>query len=81
MKRMRQEAKRRLRNRAIKSRMRTYVKKALRAIEEGDREQAEMAVREAISAIDKAAQKGTIHRNQAARRKSRLMRRFNAMQQ
>ena len=80
MKRMRQEAKRRLRNRAIKSRMRTYVKKALRAIEEGDREQAEMAVREAISAIDKAAQKGTIHRNQAARRKSRLMRRFNAMQ-
>ena len=76
---MRQNEKRRLRNRAVRSRMRTFIKKAKLAIESGDRELAEESVRQAISEIDRAAKKGVIHRNNAARRKSRLMKRFNAL--
>jgi len=76
---MRQNEKRRLRNRAVRSRMRTFTKKAKLAIESGDRELAEESVRQAISEIDRAAKKGVIHRNNAARRKSRLMKRFNAL--
>ena len=78
LKRMRQNEKRRMRNRMVRSRMRTFVRKADALIAEADKEAAEIAVKEAISEIDKAAQKGVIHRNNAARRKSRLMQRFNA---
>ena len=78
MKRMRQNEKRRMRNRMVRSRMRTFVGKANSLISEGEKDAAEIAVREAISEIDRAAQKGAIHRNNAARRKSRLMQRFNA---
>jgi small subunit ribosomal protein S20 len=77
IKRVRQEAKRRTRNRAVKTRMRTYVKRAQLAIEAGDMSQASEAVRAAVREIDKAAKKGVIHANQAARRKSRLMQRLN----
>ena len=77
IKRVRQEAKRRDRNRAVKARMRTYVKRAQIAIEAGDMAQASEAVRSAVAEIDKAAQKGVIHPNNAARRKSRLMQRLN----
>lgn len=77
IKRVRQEAKRRARNRAVKTRMRTFVKRAQLAIEAGDMAQASEAVRAAVREIDKAAQKGVIHANQAARRKSRLMQRYN----
>jgi small subunit ribosomal protein S20 len=79
IKRVRQEAKRRARNRAIKSRMRTTVKRAQVAIEAGDMAQANEAVLAAVREIDKAAQKGVIHANQAARRKSRLMQRLNSV--
>ena len=74
MKRVRQNEKRRLRNRVYRSSARTYIKKARRLIEAGDLDQAQIQVAKAISALDKAAQKGVIHKNNAARRKSRLVR-------
>ena len=79
IKRMRQNEKRRLQNRMVRSRMRTFVKKADALIASGSKEEAADAVRVALSEIDKAAQKGIIHRNNAARRKSRLAKRFNSL--
>ena len=76
-KRMRQEQKRRLHNRSIKSLVRTQITKARNAIAVGD-DNSEEAVRQAVSELDRAAKKGVIHRNNAARRKSRLMKRLNA---
>lgn len=77
LKRQRQNEKRRLYNRAWRSRARTFVKKARVAIS-ADSENALEATREAIAELDKAASKGTIHWRNAARRKSRLMRQLNA---
>jgi small subunit ribosomal protein S20 len=76
---MRRSERRRQRNRPIISATRTYVRRARTAIEAGDAEAAARAVGDAISALDKAASKGVIHRNNAARRKSRLMARYNAL--
>ena len=76
LKRWRQSIERRDRNRSIKSRTRTLITKALAAIQD-DASSAEEAVRAAISALDKAAQKGVIHDNAAARGKSRLLKRYN----
>ena len=64
-------------NRSIKSLVRTSITKARNAIATGD-ENSEEAVRKAISELDRAAKKGVIHRNNAARRKSRLMKQLNA---
>ena len=75
-KRMRQEQKRRLHNRSIKSLVKTQITKARQAIA-ADAD-AEVAVRAAVSELDRAAKKGVIHRNNAARRKSRLMKQLNA---
>ena len=75
-KRMRQEKKRRLRNRMVKSTVKTYVTKARQAIDSGA--DAQEAVRTAVSELDRAAKKGVIHRNNAARRKSRMMKQLNA---
>jgi small subunit ribosomal protein S20 len=76
-KRARQSEKRRLRNRVYRSRARTFIKKTRRLIEEGRLEEAEAMALQAIRALDKAASKGIIHKNNAARRKSRLMRYLN----
>lgn len=65
------------RNRPIKSSVRTAVTKARRLLNTHDATSAD-AVREAMRALDKAAQKGVIHANNAARKKSRLMKRLNA---
>ncbi len=73
---MRQEQKRRLHNRSIKSLVKTQITKARQAI--ATDENAEAAVRVAVSELDRAAKKGVIHRNNAARRKSRLMKLLNA---
>lgn len=81
IKRNRQNEKRRLRNRMFTGRARAYVRRARAEILEGDVNDARQAVLEAISALDKAAEKGVIHKNNAARRKSRLMKRLNAMEQ
>ncbi len=76
IKRIRQNEKRRLRNRMVKSKTRTYIKKAIKVIESKDLEAAKAAALTAIKALDKAAEKGVLHKNNAARRKSRLMRRL-----
>ncbi len=76
-KRQRQNVKRAERNHAIKSRVRTTVKKALDAIDAGDRAAAETMLREAISLLDKASSKGTLHPNTASRKISRLSSRFH----
>ena len=76
IKRNRQTEKRNLRNRKVRSEIHTRTRTALRAIDEGD--DAEEAVRAAMKRIDKAAQKGVLHKNTAARRKARLARRLNA---
>jgi small subunit ribosomal protein S20 len=75
-KRMRQEQKRRLHNRSVKSLVKTQITKARNAI--AFNENAEEAVRAAASELDRAAKKGVLHRNNAARRKSRLMKQLNA---
>lgn len=72
-KRMRQNAKRNLYNRAMKSAVQTALKKAQKAIS-GDATKAQAEVRAAISQLDKAVSKGVLHRNTVARRKSALMR-------
>ena len=69
----------RLRNRPYRSAARTYVKKAELAIRGGDQNVAATAVGDALSMLDRVASKGIIHRNNAARRKSRLMKKFNGM--
>ena len=69
----------RLRNRPYRSAARTYVKKAELAIKTGDQDAAAAAVGDALSMLDRVASKGIIHRNNAARRKSRLMRKFNGI--
>lgn len=77
-KRARQSERRRQRNRAVRSATRTQIRKALPLIEEGRLQEAEAAVREAVKALDKAAEKGIIHPNNAARRKSRLVTKYGA---
>jgi small subunit ribosomal protein S20 len=73
IKRNRQNQKRRARNRIYRGSARTYLKKARLAIESGDVEAARAATIQAASALDKAAAKGVLHKNNASRRKGRLM--------
>ncbi len=77
LKRQRQNLKRREHNRLIKSRVRTVVKKALDAIAGSDVNAAEASLREAISTLDKAGSKGTIHRNTVSRKIGRLSSRLH----
>ena len=76
-KRDRQNAKRRLRNRAAKSTYRTAVKKFEAEIAAGDKAKAEAAMAEAAKLLDSVAGKGIIHKNNAARKKSALVTRYN----
>lgn len=71
---------RRLRNKSIRSLCKTNTTKAERLILSGELEAAQKAVVAAISSLDKAAEKGIIHPNNAARRKSRLMQKLNKAQ-
>ncbi|GAP18523.1 30S ribosomal protein S20 [Levilinea saccharolytica] len=80
IKRNKQNEKRRVRNRVFRGKARTFVGKARLAINTGDQDNAAEAVRVAVSALDKAAEKGIIHKNNAARRKSRLMKRLAELQ-
>ena len=74
-KRILTNAKRADRNKAVKSELKTRVKNAVKVAET---EQSEEALRLAVKRLDMAAAKGVIHKNQAARRKSRLMKQLNA---
>ncbi|MFO7264964.1 MAG: 30S ribosomal protein S20 [Limnochordales bacterium] len=78
-KRMRVIARRTLRNRMIKSRMKTFIRKYEAALAQGDLALSAELLRKATSEIDRAAAKGVIHRNAASRRKSRLAAKFNAL--
>ena len=68
---------RRLRNQSARSRCKTSITKAEKFIFSGEIESAQKAVVSAVSSLDKAAEKGIIHSNNAARRKSRLMKKLN----
>ena len=76
IKMIRVAARRAARNKPIRTELKTLVKKARTDISAGEFDQAKVDVREAASALDKAASKGAIHKNAAARRKSRLMKRL-----
>lgn len=79
IKRIRSSERKRLRNKPVRTALKTHIKVAQARIGTKDVELSADAVVKAISALDKAANKGIIHRNQAARRKSRLMARLNKL--
>ena len=74
-----QGEKRRLRNRGVKSALRTQMKKVLSAVDKKDSEASRKALDEAYRLLDRAAVKGVIHRNSAARHKSRLAARVSSL--
>ena len=80
IKRNKQNKKRRLRNRIYRGRARSSVRNAKAAIELGDIDSAREATLQAVSALDKAAEKGILHKNNASRRKSRLMKRLASLE-
>lgn len=80
IKAIRTSEKKRLRGKSVRTATKTYVAKARETIENKEVEAAREAVATAISQLDSAAQKGVLHQNNAARRKSRLMKKFNALQ-
>ncbi|MCC7543638.1 30S ribosomal protein S20 [bacterium] len=79
IKRVRQQAKRRSRNLAAKRRIKIASKQTLSALEAKDLKIAQESLKQAISQIDKAVKKGTLHKNTAARRKSTLTRSYNGV--
>lgn len=78
-KRARQAEKRRAHNASLRSMVRTYLKKVVAAIESGDKAKADEAFKQAVPVIDRMADKGIIHKNKAARHKSRLNAKVKAM--
>ncbi len=78
-KRARQAKKNHLHNTGFRSMFRTYLSRVVTAIENGDKEAAASAYREAVPIIDKLAHKGLIHKNKAARHKSRLNTQIQAL--
>jgi small subunit ribosomal protein S20 len=78
-KRARQAETRRQHNMGRRSMLRTSIKKVVNAIDEGDKEAATSAYKEAVPVIDSMAKKGHIHANKAARHKSRLNTRIRAL--
>jgi len=78
-KRARQAENNRIRNAGQRSHLRTFIKKVIAAIESGDVEQAKTAYTTVVPIIDSAVTKGILHKNNAARNKSRLNTRIRAM--
>lgn len=78
-KRTRQAERRRIHNMNLRSRMRTSIKKVVAAIDNGDKEAANTAYKQAVPIVDSTANKGIIHKNKAARHKSRLNSRIQAL--
>lgn len=79
IKRVKTNEKRRVRNAAVKSVLRTAVKNFEATVEAGNAEEAKTAFAEATKRIDKAASKGVIHKNTAARQKSKLAKKLNGL--
>ena len=80
IKRIRSSARKQKRNRVVRGAARTSDKKARVALDEGQVDDAKASVQQAVSSLDRAAGKGLIHKNNAARRKSRLMKQLNQLQ-
>ncbi len=80
IKRIKQNEKRRLHNRTFRNRARTLVKQARTAIESGDLAEARKATQAAVRDLDKLASRGVVHKRNAARRKSRLMKQLAKME-
>jgi small subunit ribosomal protein S20 len=79
-KRARQSVKNRAHNMAMRSKMRTYLKKVAAAIESGDPAAAEASYQAAVPVLDSMVNKGIVHKNKAARHKSRLNTRIRSLQ-
>ncbi len=79
IKRNRQNEKRRLRNKSVKSSLKTAIRKFNEAVAAGDAETAQTLLRDASRKLDKAASKGVIHKNQAANRKSAIAARHGSL--
>ena len=79
IKKMRQDEKRRIRNKSYKTRVKNVVKEVEEALKDQNREAAEQAFQNAVSVLDRVASKGIIHKNKAARKKSRLAKRIHAL--
>jgi small subunit ribosomal protein S20 len=79
LKRIKTNEKARLRNKSVKSSVKTAIRKFREAAEAGDKEQAATLLREASKKLDKAAGKGVIHANQAANKKSAMAKRANSI--
>jgi small subunit ribosomal protein S20 len=78
-KRARQSVKRRAHNVGLRSTFRTAIKKVIKAIESGNKTEAQMVFQASVSVVDRIADKGVFHKNKAARHKSRLAARIKAM--
>ena len=79
IKRNRQNEKRRLRNKAVKSSLKTAIRKFNQTAATGDQDTAVALLRDASRALDKAVSKGVIHKNQAANRKSAIAKRLTTL--
>ncbi|MBI5787274.1 MAG: 30S ribosomal protein S20 [Candidatus Schekmanbacteria bacterium] len=79
LKSLRQDEKRHERNKMVKTQVKTVAKKVLNAVEAKNLDEAKSALHTAIRTIDKACSKGVIHKNNAARKKSRLSVRVNSI--
>jgi len=79
IKRIRTNEKARLRNKAVKSELKTYVRRVREAVAAGDKDAANTALQAASRKLDKAVSKGVIHANQAANRKSAISKAVNAL--
>ncbi len=78
-KRVRQAAKRRVHNMGIRTEARTFIKNVVKAIEAGDKKQAQEMYNKMIPVVDRVAGKGIFHKNKIARHKSRLNNKIKAM--
>jgi small subunit ribosomal protein S20 len=79
LKRIKTNEKARLRNKSVKSSLKTAIRRFREAADAGDRDQAQVALTHASRQLDKAASKGVIHANQAANKKSAMAQRANAL--
>jgi small subunit ribosomal protein S20 len=75
---LRRSAKRRVRNQEVRTALKTYVKKVRTTAATGNEETTQESLQRAVKMLDKAVQRGIIHKNQAARRKSRVAKQANA---
>ncbi|MEE8602870.1 30S ribosomal protein S20 [Euzebya tangerina] len=79
IKRIRQDEVRRMRNKDSKTELKTYIKRFESAVDDGDKDAATSAYREAAQKLDKATTKGIVKKNTAANKKSRMAARLNAL--